>query len=169
MFGRSRVFALLFVVPCALGVGSIARAQSPSGTSASPSGAIGGSSGAPARETLVEKELTDLPEDVRVIPRGPTIPDLQHSASEASIEQTIATVKPKPGALGSSAFDGNLTSHLFEADVEFPIVRQTFYVGGQFCFAAARTPAQRDVHFVPSQPEIFARVVHGGPDEKWAV
>lgn len=149
------------------------RAETSTGaasTSTSTS-SIGGSGNAPARAQTLEKELSDLPADVRVIPRGPTIPDLQHTSSEASLEQTIASVNPKTStaAVGVPTNEGALTSHIFEADFEIPLVRQTLYVGGQYAFAAARSPAQHDARFISGQPEIFGRIAHGGPDEQWAV
>ena len=161
---------------CVVGVVGTARAQStgaPSsvGASASPGTDIGSSGAAPARGAVVEKQLTDLPEDARVVPRGPTIPDLEHTAAEASFEQTIASVKPKPGGGvgGVPTDDTSLTSHLFEMDFEIPVVRQTFYVGGQWAFAAARSPAQEDARFIAGQPEVFARVVHPGPHDDFAL
>src|SRR5205823_3987539 len=83
----------------------------------------------------------------------------------------IASVKPKSGGgVGGVPTDpGSLTSHLFEADFEIPLVRQTFYVGGQYAFAAARSPAQHDARFISGQPELFARVAHAGPDEDYAI
>ncbi|GAC1364498.1 MAG: hypothetical protein NVSMB47_16090 [Polyangiales bacterium] len=135
------------------------------------SGIGSGSGNVPARPAQLEKELTDLPADARVLPRGPTLPDLQHTASEASFEQTIASVRPKPGGLGSGAdtSDGNLTSHLFDFDVEIPVVRQALYVGGRYGFAAARSPTQHSAKFISGQPEVFARVAHAGAADKWAV
>jgi hypothetical protein len=150
---------------------SLAASLTLASGAASARAQIGSTGSAPARTTTNEKELTDLPEDARVLPRGPTIPDLQHTAAEASLEQTIASVKPKAGGGvgGVPTDDAALTSHLFEADFEIPVVRQTVYVGGQYAFAAARSPAQHEARFVSGQPEIFGRIAHGGPDESWAI
>lgn len=112
--------------------------------------------------------------DLRLLPRGPTLPDLTHAAAEGSFEQTTASVIPRGGG-------EPLASHLFHGDVELPIARWLF-VGGSYgaavAWARAASPATTpataasasdatagagsEAHFVSAQPEAWARVVHQG-------
>lgn len=131
-------------------------------------GVIAGQSGeVKSRPDFVEEDLVGTPRDVRTLPRAPTLPDLTHHAPELSTEHTIASVR----ARGS---DTRLTSHLFHFDAEVPLVVPNkdrsfgLYAGGQWGFAAARSPdASR---FVGGQPQLFARAVHTlGSGERYAV
>jgi hypothetical protein len=148
-----------------LGVEGAAHAQDPRRTSDTdePAGdttGAGDGTGDGADDDAQPESPTSLPEDVALLPHGPTIPDLQHTAAEATFEQTIASVTPNGG--------GSLEAQLFKADVEVPLVRHTLYVGGHWAFAAARSPAQHDARFVSGQPEVFGRIARGSPDEGYA-
>jgi hypothetical protein len=98
--------------------------------------------------------------ELRLLPRGPTLPDLTHAAAEGSFEQVTASVIPRSGA-------DPLGSHLFHGDVELPIARWLF-LGGSYGAAVAWAQAQSptgagsEAHFVSAQPEAWARVVHQG-------
>lgn len=97
--------------------------------------------------------------ELRLLPRGPTLPDLTHGAAEGSFDQVTASVIPRLGG-------DPLGSHLFHGDVELPVARWLF-VGGSYGAAvawarAATAPGAESAHFVSSQPEAWARVVHQG-------
>ncbi len=102
--------------------------------------------------------------ELRLLPRGPTLPDLTHVAAEGSFEQVTASVIPRGGA-------DPLGAHLFHAEVELPLARWLF-VGGTYGAAVARaangdaangaTGVTGETRFVSAQPEAFARVVHQG-------
>jgi hypothetical protein len=167
----ARFLVSIAVGACVLGAASRARAQG--GRPASPEGetSVGTDDDATETPTAPESDLDDLDEDVRVIPRGPTIPDLQHTAAEASFEQTIVSVKPNPGVGpgGAPTDDASKTSHVFETDFEIPILQRKVYLGGQWAFAGARSPGQPESRFVAGQPELFARIVHASPREEYAL
>jgi len=124
-------------------------------------GEIGGSANAPTRQVDEEHELTDLPKTVRVAPRAPTLPDLTHTAGEIAGEHTIASVEPKTG--------DRLTSHLFHFDFELPLKEKLLYVGADYGFAGARSPAHEKARFVSGQPQLFGRVVWVEPKDKYAL
>jgi hypothetical protein len=143
------------VCACVLSGAAQGFAQSSGG------GEIGGSANAPTRQVTEEHELTNLPKTVRVAPRAPTLPDLTHTAAEIASEHTIASVKPKNGE--------RLTSHLFHFDFEMPLVEKFLYVGADYGFAGARSPAQPNARFVSGQPQLFGRVVWVEPKDKYAL
>jgi hypothetical protein len=149
-----------FLLALGLAVVSASPRAFAQGTS-SAGGDIGGSANAPTRQVSEEHELTNLPKSVRISPRAPTLPDLTHTASELAGEHTIASVKPHEGE--------RLASHLFHFDFEIPLVERLLYVGGDYGFAAARSPEHTHARFVSGQPQVFGRVVWVEPKDKYAL
>jgi hypothetical protein len=97
-----------------------------------------------------------------ILARGATLPDLTHGRPEMTAEQTIASARPHDE-------EDRLTSHLFHFDVEHPLIPRLLYVGADAGFALARAPAERRVSFVGSQPQLFGRIVHVEPHDKYAL
>jgi hypothetical protein len=157
MMGRaSRAHAIAAAASLALAsIASNATAQLSTGAAQPPPPSSLGASAAPMqRRSVTETGWATPARDVRVIPRGPTLPDLTHTTFEASFEQTTAALQP----IGGGEY---VTSQLFQVDGEVPIGRW-LYVGAQYGAAAAKAPETEGTRFISSEPEIYGRAIYRG-------
>jgi hypothetical protein len=162
--GAALAAGLPFAAPRLAFAGDPAGAGAPSVATASAAPALRAAPSAMGDVSGSDASLADL----RLLSRGPTLPDLTHAAAEGSFEQVTASVIPKGGG-------EPLGSHVFHGDVELPIAPWLF-LGGSYGAAVARAASsdptgaggasalggKSEAHFVSAQPEAWARVVHQG-------
>ncbi len=95
------------------------------------------------------------------LPRAASLPDLLHPWTELSFEQTTASLSPH-------GYSGQRTAILYHLDLEIPVVRRFLWIGASYGLAAAQSPTESK-RFVPGEPQVYARVVHVEPNDKYTL
>jgi len=99
------------------------------------------------------------PYDVPLAPRPPTLPELTHRDYEVSGETTFGVITPNVvKALEASSSD--VASIVQRLGAEAPLDRhRRFYLGGSYELAAGSPPGGGSFKLVPSNLDVYGRVV----------
>jgi hypothetical protein len=99
------------------------------------------------------------PYDVPLAPRPPTLPELTHPDYETSGETTLGFITPNP--LKATNYDASEVAVVVQRlGGEVPLDRRRrFYLGGSYEIAAGSPPGGGAFRLVPSNLDLYGRVV----------